>query len=561
MNPNEYVRAIKRRWLDVAIAVIVAVVAGLFISQVAPPRPTPKSYEATSVLLASGNQFAPNAPSIEALAELTTVGQVPTRVATAVGYQGNPADLAAMVQTSTSKEAGILRIKVTTTQPELAKRYADAFARGIVSYLHDLQASSVSKETAALQHRLDAMEQQIAAKEEALKNATPTEAQVITEQRDALVRQYGLAYETYRQLASSASDPVHLDVIQSATAREVSTGGIEPPHSRTGILILAALLGLLAGIILVLILDRFDSRIRTRQVAEKAFGAPVLAEIPYIPRLRRRSSSIKSLEDPRSSTADAFRIVAAILSMPRPEAPSSNGNGKHEYTGSVPLERDDARNDDQRPRRILVTSPGPSDGKTTVTANLASVFGARGTPTTVFSCDLRRPYIHHLFGVPSSPGLAEAFSDGGIGVKEVPFLQSPVAPNVRVVPSGSPPEQPGEILGSDGMHLALWTAEANSGFIVIDTAPVLSTSDAAPLISEVDGVIVVARAGRTTTEVAERTAEVLKRLNAPVLGVILNAAAETNVPRRYYSYRYYRRPSEPRKGKGSPRLARHRAKA
>ena len=570
MNPTEYIRAIRRRWLDVALAVIVALVAGFFISSVAPPGPAPKTYEATSVLLESGNVFDPNAPSLEALAELTTVGEVPTKVANMTGYKGNPADLAAMVETSVLKEAGILKIKVSAGDAATSKRYADAFAKAIVSYLRDLQATSATKEAISFKARLDKMQAQIAAKDEALKSATPTEATLITSERDALVRQYGLLYESYRQIAGSAAVPVNLDLIQSAVPREVSSGGIEPPRSRTGILILAGILGLLAGIILVLVLDRFDSRIRTRQLAEKLFGAPVIAEIPYVSSFKRHRDRIVSLEDPRSSTADAFRIAAAILTMPthmrgkRAANGNGNGNGESHRDDDADLTVSNALltigDLGDRPRRILVTSPGPSDGKTTITSNLAAVFGARGEHVTVMSCDLRRPYIHRLFGVPGAPGLSEALSGAGVGVAELPFVESPVAPNVRVVPSGVPPEQPGEILGSDDMRLALAVAQRRSDMVFVDTAPVLATSDAAPLVGEVDGVIVVARAGRTTVEVAERTAEVLRRLNAPVIGVILNAAAEMTVPRRYYTYRYYRRPEPPKPAKtrkGIPALPRH----
>ncbi len=545
MNPIEYIRAIRRRWLDVALAVAVAVGAGFVISSVAPPAPRVTSYEATSVLLASGNFFATNAPSLEALAELTTVGEVPERAADEVGYDGPPTDLAASIQTTVNKEAGILRIRATSTDPAIAREYADAFARSLVRYLRDLQAGTVAEAAALMQRQLAQTENQIEAYDRQIRVASGSQRDILTQQRNALISDYNLRYSAYLQLANASEDPVNLDIVQAATPREISSGGIEPPRSRIGILILAGILGLLAGVILVLILDRFDSRIRTRTVAEEHFGFPVLAEIPYVRRLRRRSDEIRSLADPRSSTADAFRIVATILSMPRTLQPAGvYGNGAN---GDVP--HPPAPPDATAPvRRILITSPGPSDGKTTVAANLAAVFGARGSATTIFSCDLRRPYIHRLFDVPMAPGLAEALRSGEeAGVATVPFLPSPVSPNVHVVPSGAPPEQPGEILGSPLMRRTFQAADARSEVIVVDTAPVLSTSDAAPLVAHVDAVLIVARAGRTTVEVAQRTAEMLRKLNAPVLGVILNAAAEMNVPRRYYSYRYYRG-SEPRRG-------------
>ena len=367
---------------------------------------------------------------------------------------------------------------------------------------------------------------------------------LLVAQRDAKIRQYSLVYESYQQLAASRSNPVNLDLIQTGLAIEVASGGIEPPKSLLSRLILAGLLGLISGIILVFVLDRFDSRIRDRKTAEQHFGAPVLAEIPFVPRWKRRSDRIESLEEPRSGTADAYRIVAAMLSMPSPKG--GNGDAPWGNGSSGPL------------RRVLVTSPGPSDGKTTVAANLAAVFGARGTKTTVFSCDLRRPRIHRLFGVANFHGLSDALSLDEQGRVDVASAQSPVAPNVRVVPSGPPPEEPGELLGSLHMREVLAKAQLEADVLVIDTAPILTTSDAAHLVTQVDAVLIVARAGRTTAEVAQRTSELMNRLGAPVKGVILNAASELSVPRRYYSYRYYRRAGKPRRG--FHRLARHSAK-
>ena len=103
----------------------------------------------------------------------------------------------------------------------------------------------------------------------------------------------------------------------------------------------------------------------------------------------------------------------------------------------------------------------------------------------------------------------------------------------------------------------LVAARQQSDVVLIDTAPILTTSDAIPLVDKVDAVVIVARSGRTTIETAKRTADLLRRLNAPVTGVILNAVAEINLPRRYYSSKYYRNIKSSGRRGGKPRLARH----
>ncbi|MGZ4137566.1 MAG: tyrosine-protein kinase family protein, partial [Actinomycetota bacterium] len=230
-------------------------------------------------------------------------------------------------------------------------------------------------------------------------------------------------------------------------------------------------------------------------------------------------------------------------------APLEGGNGQ-QRAGATP------------PKVVAVVSAGPGDGKTTVAANLATALAYRGKRVMVLSCDFRRPKIHRLFGCTNTDGFAEALA-GGV---EPPLLRPYAIPSARVervwvVPSGPPPDDPGELLSSPRMAVAMEEARRVADVVVIDTAPLLTTSDAADLLSMADAVVVVARANRTTNEVAERTIELATRLNAPVTGVVLNAVTEMSVPRRYYYYRYYRRDARATKTttKGNPQLVGHRS--
>ena len=130
--------------------------------------------------------------------------------------------------------------------------------------------------------------------------------------------------------------------------------------------------------ILALVLERFDTRIRSPAAAEDAFGLPVLAEVPAISRGRR--GTIVTASHPSSRAADAFRLVGV--------------GDRAMDTGTVR----------RRANTILVTSPEARDGKTTVAANLAVAYAQAGSRVLVVSCDLRRPAIHELFGVDEQPG-------------------------------------------------------------------------------------------------------------------------------------------------------------
>jgi capsular exopolysaccharide synthesis family protein len=290
--------------------------------------------------------------------------------------------------------------------------------------------------------------------------------------------------------------------------------------------LIAAGVGLLAGFGLALVLERFDTRIRTRQAAEEHFGAPVLAEVPVLPRRQRGGVAVA-----RRSTAppaDAFRLLAAGVVRGTKNGSSAatdpNGNGDDRSTSG---------------KAILVTSPGPSDGKTTVAANLAAALGEMGKRVLLISCDLRRPAIHRRFNVPISPGLTDLLTGNGSSSRFSPYMTS--VRNVAIVPSGAGVDgSPGGMLASPAMASLLREARRVADVIVLDTSPLLVGNDATVLLSESDGVVMVARANRTRAEHAERIREVLEQLQVRVVGVALNRTREATVPggyRHYYSAR------------------------
>jgi capsular exopolysaccharide synthesis family protein len=535
----DYVRAVRRRWVDIALAVVIALVAGWFLTSVAPPGKRQSSFQATTVLVSTGDVVTPGITNLGALAALTTVGDVPERVAEKIDYEGSPVELTERVRASANLQTGILKITATSTKSRDARVLANTFARQLVGFLEDQKARSVAQEGAPLSRQLDRLKDDIDSLDQAIAVAPPGERPVVQAERDAKVRQYGLLYESYQQLAAAATNPSGLQIIQAAYPVEVEAGGIQPPQSRQGRMIIAGLLGLVAGVVIVLFLETFDTRIRNRDAAERHFDLPVLAEIPRVPRSKRKGLAHAVMSDPRSRFSDAFRVLGAMLSVWRP------------LRGGKPAQAMGATEGDP-PRAVLVTSPGPADGKTTVVANLAASFATRGYRVVILSCDFRRPRIDMLLGVSTASGLAEALQSPN-GAK--PDSKPTSLAGVRLIPSGNPPERPADLLGSDKMRSIIRDVRAECDLVLIDSAPILTTSDPADLVQEVDSVLLVARAGRTTPEIAERTGLLLKRLGAPVLGVVLNASTEITTPRNYYGY-YQIRPAHKRR-RGIPGLARH----
>jgi capsular exopolysaccharide synthesis family protein len=292
-------------------------------------------------------------------------------------------------------------------------------------------------------------------------------------------------------------------VLQQASATRVVPEeeflGSFTPVSRS---IAGGALGLLAGLALALLLARFDDRIRTRAGAERSFRLPVLAEIPSVSRRERRT--IVGDDGRVSSGVEPFRLLGAVLAQ---------GGGTHEPkgngAGSTPSQT------------ILVTSPGSADGKSRVVGNLAAAYAESGKRVLVLSCDFRRPLIHRLFKLANEEGLSDALRSGNGARMLEPVAKSTGLPNLKVVPSGSPTGNPSALLSSERMGRLLDEAREVADVVLLDTPAILADGDAAYLVDEADAVLVVARAGKTTVHDANRTAEVLERLDAPVAGVAL----------------------------------------
>jgi capsular exopolysaccharide synthesis family protein len=553
VDPIEYIRAVRRRWLLVVGAVAVAITIAWVTTSVAPVGigPVVNNYEATTVLLQTGGN--PLGGNLATLASITTIPDISRKVAEEINYtQGDPAALGRFVIATGDTEAGLLEISATDTDPEFARSLSDTFAKQLLVFLRERVERTNQAELSSLNKAITRLRNEIARLDAQINRAsTGTQFEILTAQRNARIQTLTLLINQAQQISASSLESVGLLILQDAVPVVLPAPNVfQPPRSRNSRLILAALVGLLGGVALSLVLERFDTRIRNKRAAEKHFAQPVLAEIPFIPkRKRRRLAAVvpwrKSREDvpvilpyfPRVS--DSFRLLGAGISRTTllrraPNAgPWAGRPGSGDGSGAV----------------ILVTSAGPSEGKTTVVANLAMTFAQVGKRVLVMSCDFRRPHIHELFGVQNTVGLVDALqsSDTDRPVLDGHIEQTPIR-DVRLVPSGAHPRNTAALLSSERMRAALDEARRQADIVLIDTAPLLASAEVTHLFPLVDAVVVVARAKRTTGEIAERASELLKRLDAPVVGVALNGAMEVPVPSSYY--RYYTQPMGEPRGKG-----------
>jgi len=300
----------------------------------------------------------------------------------------------------------------------------------------------------------------------------------------------------------------------------VPTAPSEPDVPRN--LAFALALGLTTGIGLAFVLEGIDNTVRTPEQAQVISALPSLGVIPLgsrssteisaRPRLALASSKeaveLVTQSRPKSQMAESYRALRTSLLL------SSSGGP---------------------PKVILITSALPQEGKTTTSINSAIVLAQKGTRVLLIDADLRRPSIHKTLGMGPKIGLSNVLT--GSAKLHHAIVSSTILPNLFVLPAGTPPPNPAELLASTNMRDVLEELRGQYDHIVIDSPPTLSVTDAVVLSTSADRVVLVIRSGQTTKQALRRARDILLSVNARVCGVLLNAV-DLNSPDYYYYYEY-----------------------
>ena len=187
------------------------------------------------------------------------------------------------------------------------------------------------------------------------------------------------------------------------------------------------------------------------------------------------------------------------------------------------------------PKVIMVTSALPQEGKTTTSINTAVVLAQKGVRVLLIDADLRRPSIHKTLGMGPRSGLSNVLT--GSATLEQAITRTAILPNLFILPAGTPPPNPAELLASPNMRQVLEKLREQYDHIVLDTPPSLSVTDAVVLSPRADAVVLVIRSGKTTKQALRRSRDILTQVSAKVVGVLLNAVDLTS-PDYYYYYEY-----------------------
>jgi Mrp family chromosome partitioning ATPase len=551
---------LRRRWALILFATFLGGALGVGSAVVSGSSTAAKGqtfYKGTNTLVLDtssrgGGGFQSAFQNLDQIAILTTTGDVPTAVAKKLGIDTE--GLTNHIVTTTDGNTNTLEITAAEPTSSEANAVADTFADELIADLGQRDTNRYNTQRQSLSDRVNSLNSTVASLRAQLA-ANPTDP-VVAAQLNAATNELGSAYSDFGNLTATGPPAARLSVLEKAQSvpigkteydsrlnlgalgqNHLSVGtGTDQPVINQGTSdsalggkvargLFGALIGLLVGIGLAIMLERLNRRIRTHEDAEEAYGLPVLAEVP---RMRRKDQAgIVTAHAPLSRAAEAFRAVRSSLLFARATmVDDRTGVGMHRDGDTKIFEPD---HDD--PFVIMVTSAAPGEGKSTTTANLATVFAESGSSVLVVNCDFRRPSIHTLFGVDDEPRR----------VLETQIEGVKVVTNVLTDPGANP----SQVVAAQRQVVA--AARGRFDVILLDTAPLLTANDAISLVGSVDIVVLVARSEETLFDNARRAAELLQRLDVPLAGVVLSAVKGGS--NEYY---YYYQPDRAHAASESP---------
>lgn len=368
-----------------------------------------------------------------------------------------------------------------------------------------LQVKDADLARAALVPRERALEAAIQRYEERLRSLPPREAELA-----GLTRRVREAESLTLLLTGKLQEASTLEASIGSTVAVVDSPKVldKPVRPQRPLYAgLAALVGLMIGIAGVYAAEQIDDRFHSVADVERSLG-PVVATVPQLTDGQSPDIPLTmTLHDRHGAPfAEAFRHLRTRILVSR----------------YPPL------------RTILVTSPGPGEGKDSVAANLAIALSQAGRRVWLVECDLRRPALARAFHADVTVGLADLLMNG-LPVEQA-LLRTSVE-NLWLLPSGPPPTNPAELLAGPKMRSLLVPGNAED-FVIIDATPTLPVADAAELAAVTDGILLVVRLGKTPKAAARRALQELEVVGGRVVGIVVNGVSTRN-PHGYDYTPYY----------------------
>lgn len=546
MGLRELVEVVGRRWRIIVATVVGAVVVTMLAltvvgaGQLRDERP---QYVASHVL-----GFGLGADAISGNLTLGTIRviarseAVAERVIDELQLSTAPGALQSQVAIEADTTNGLLTVTATAERQSDAIQLARSYGTAVIGAVEAHTKQRLQEEGKDLAGAIVGVERGIVTTEAELDDLSggSLEAVLAEARLQALTNRYQrLQEELVTVTGDLGLSPLHtVDLPSQATPASADDSPLPIPASGAMRVGIGVLLGLILGLGVAVGVDRLDTRIRTRDDAEDAYGLPVVAEIHHDRWWARDRSEYPVPRDRTGPVAEAYsRVRLALMHMPRwllaPKAPARQSRSTlRSRLEDELLDAEALATPTTDTGLVLVTSSLAGEGRTTVTANLATSFAEVGAAVAAVDCDSRRPGLATALGAAHLASTSTGREAGGWLCTGVP------ATGTQLV---SPPPDMTQRERAVTAHLGIGVAQDRADLVIVDTGPLLTSNDAAALIAQAEAVILVVRTGMSSRQDAERTRELLANLHAPVAGIVF-----LDVRRRLLTSLVGRQPARPR---------------
>lgn len=524
---REYLRLLNRRKWIIIFTVLAALGSAVAIStlshkvyatdaQVLVADPTEGSVFNVNVLagLLSGRDLQ---------TQIQILSSKPIRDAVA-NQLGSRAELIGSVKVSQIGTTSVIRVRVESTVPSVARDGANALAHTYIERrTHEAvnalltTGDTLRKSIDDKKKTIDDLDTQIKALQSQSKPDT-VQIQSLQAQRDDAQSQLSNYRDKYDQLQVDAS--LRSGGAQLVAAAPLPSVPVRPRPIRNAVL--ALMLGLFVGVGLAFLFEFLDDTVKTPDDLER--HAPTVAFLGAIPmvaewRNRDRARAV-TLESPQSPASEAYRSLRTSVQFVALRQPLQT---------------------------LLLTSPMSAEGKSTTIANLGVTLARSGKEVVIVDCDLRRPRLHNFFGFDSGTGFTSVLLGEEPLSTALRRIDIGAPGSLRLLPSGALPPNPSELLGTNRVAELLTALQGIAEIVLIDSPPLLPVTDALVLSRRVDGVLLVATAGLTSRRHLARCVALLDQAEAPIIGVTLNSVSSEAGYGDHYGYHYYRQEEGGRK--------------
>lgn len=445
-----------------------------------------------------------------------------------LGLSMSTSQLGGIVKVQQIRDTQLIQVSVEDTNPVRGKEIAASLAETFIQQNEARQQARYETRWRELEEEIGVLEKSIDETQKAIASiGSPLDPQNVdlpefvrlelTRLETQLSRdqtQYVILLRSQEDFRLAAAR--YTDNITILSPAEVPQRPVKP---RTG---LNTILGLISGVVLgvstAFLLEYLDDTLKTSEDVEKELGLTTLGNIGRLGPIKELRDGLVTASSPRSPVVEAYRVLRTNLRFSSLDNPASS---------------------------VLVTSAGPREGKTTTAANLAVVMAQAGKKVILVDTDLRHPTLHQMFQVPEGPGLSALL------LEEAPNVEAALAETevegLWVLTCGPMPPNPAELLGSERMAALVEDLKTRADAVLFDSPPVLAVTDATLLATAVGGVLLVVDCARTRSEAGRRTKEALEKVDARILGVVLNRQTEGRGG--YYYYYYYGDQERRRRGR------------